>query len=124
MTSSLAWEPEVSISGTSLRDYLNTPYSFEETVARLVTLSGQPAESTDEEKTSVHFVGTYKGQVFTLYDYKEDREIHIGGGPKLDVAGLQADLLEALENVTPTPYQARKYYDEQVGHHWPTGAVK
>jgi hypothetical protein len=110
---------DVPISGTSLRGYLNTPWSFEETVARLVSLSGQPAESADMEKTSVQFVGTFNGEVFTLYDYKEDREIHIGGHPKLRVDALNEVLIAQLEAVEPAPYAAAEYYDQQEGHQWP-----
>lgn len=114
----------LSINGTSLQGYLdNVPWSFEETVARLLTLTNQPAqEQGDQEKVSVEFLGTYKGKVFTLYDYKEDFQIHIGGKSDLDVEGLREELLRQLETVEPTPYRARMWYgDSDAGHHEWTG---
>jgi hypothetical protein len=118
---SLIWTRDAAAGGTSLRGYLDPPFDFEETVARLITVSGQPAESSDDYKTSVEFVGIWKGRTFTLYDYKEDRQIHIGGGDHLDVEGLRGAVLDAIEDVTPTPYEAREYYDRQRGHAWPKG---
>jgi hypothetical protein len=115
----LKWKG-VETSGTYFRDYLHSPYSFEETVARLVTLSEQPIESPDGEKVSVEFTGTFKGQVFTLYDYKEDREMHIGGHSHLAVEGLDLVLQQELASTHPTPYTAKEYYDTQEGHQWPT----
>jgi|SRR5882672_4665549 len=104
--------------GGSFRDYFKGPWSFEETVARLITASGQVAASCDEHKTSVEFLGRFEGQPFALYDYKEDREIHIGGQDGLNVAGLVKELLSELEAVQPTEYSAQEYYDEKKGHAW------
>lgn len=105
--------------GGSLQGYFCGPWSFEETVGRLITLSGQPAKSFDEYKTSVEFRGRWNGQPFTLYDYKEDREIHVGGDSKLDVKSLCGQLAKELVTVEPTAYTAAEHYDEEVGHSWP-----
>jgi hypothetical protein len=52
---------------SSFRAMLDSPWSFEETVARLITLSRQnPTKSTDQYKVSVEFQGTYRGALFTL----------------------------------------------------------
>jgi hypothetical protein len=104
--------------GTSLRGYYRSPWSFEETVARLVTASGQPVNSDDGYKTSVNFKGTFGGRVFTLYDYKEDREIHIGGMDGLDVFELGVELNHVLSQVEPTAYTAKEHYAEKKGHGW------
>lgn len=113
----LDWS-EPSIDGTSLRGYYESPWSFEETVARLITASGQPARSFDQYKTSVEFRGTFHGHVFTLYDYKEGRTIHIGGADDLDRVGFVKALTAALMLVTPTPYTAAEYYSDKIGHSW------
>lgn len=116
------WNPETRINGTSLQGYY-TPkagWSFEETVARLTTLSGQnPSEAFDGDgKVTVEFVGTFDGAVFTLYDYYADRRIHIGGHgdgwgtPAVNVAALAAALDDALAPVPRAPYTAD-------GHSWP-----
>lgn len=93
---------------TYLRGYLPlTSTTFAETVAKLATISGQtPADLADGDKTSVEFVGTFKGEPFTLYDYKGGAMIHIGGSGRLDVDGLIAELLTALAAAEPTPYTA------------------
>jgi hypothetical protein len=115
--SKIAWH--VTPGGGHFRDYFKGPWSFEETVARLITASGQPAESSDQEKSSVDFVGVFEGQRFTLYDYKEDRQIHIGGENELNVAGLIEELTKELASVQPTEYVAREFYNERKGHQWP-----
>lgn len=115
---SIDWaQPPFSTS--SLRGYFHGPWSFEETVARIAAASGQPVQSDDDYKTSVSFEGTFNGQRFTLYDYKEDREIHVGGSAWLDVDGLCDALKTALANVTPQPYAAPEFYDEKQGHSFP-----
>lgn len=109
-------------NGTSLRGYLdNVPLPFTSIVARLKTLSGQePAEGGDAYKVSVEFKGTFNGHVFTLYDYKGDDTIHIGGHGGLDVDGLKSELAERLRVTQPSPYEARRHYDGSRGtrHGW------
>lgn len=96
--SAATFRRHVDIVGTALRGYLDAPYEFEELVDRLVAISDQRPDSP-HEKTTVHFSGTFAGHVFTLYDYKGDRAIHIGGTRHLDVDGLRADLLARLAGV-------------------------
>ena len=93
----ISWS-DPGFSESHFRACYESPWSFEETVARIATASGQPVKSDDRYKTSVNFVGVFAGQRFTLYDYKEDRTIHIGGSNALDVA--------------------KEYYDEKKGHGW------
>jgi hypothetical protein len=105
---------------TWFRGMLPMPWGFEETVARLITLSGQdPTKETDGYKVSVQFVGRFKGNSFSLYDYKEDRAIHIGGTDALAVGKLADELIKALEDVQPTGYIAKEYYDIAGRHSWP-----
>lgn len=130
--SGLVWDENVSPVATSLQGYLfeglptEPAWTFEETVARLITLTGQPAtEQTDQYKVSVEFIGTFEGKVFTLYDYKEGRELHIGAAEK-DVrwmSRLKEAIFAALKEVEPTPYQADEYYDRNEGHGWPARQV-
>ena len=117
----LTWpEPR---GGTSFSGaYLQTPWSFAETVARLIALSGQdPTQFTDEYKVSVEFGGTFDGQVFTLYDYKGDDTLHVGAlDGRLDVAGLNAYLIDALTAVQPSPFTALiQYDDDRRRYGWP-----
>jgi len=118
------WRTDINISGTSLVGYFcDDPKVFEETVAKLITLSGQdPTERSDGYKTSVEFVGTYKGEAFTLYDYKGDHRLHIGGRGDLNLRAFILTLQDELKNVVPTPYTAKQYYDEVRGkiHSYPT----
>lgn len=115
----IVWDSTAPIGGTFFRTYLNSRFGFRELVGRLSALSHQPVESPDEYKLSVEFVGLFNGEVFTLYDYKEDRKMHIGGGPGLDVVGLQKELDILLETVDPVEYQAEEYYDQCLGYGWP-----
>lgn len=121
----ITWDEE-SEGITWLRAmFIDSPFSFEETVARLITLSGQdPTATTDQHKVSVEFTGLFNGHKFTLYDYKEDREIHIGGNERLDVKGLIQELLVSLNSVEPSTYWAPEYYDQEQGHGWPNDGVK
>lgn len=114
-TNSITWG-DCDIAGTSLQGYLDSPYGFEETVARLKALSGQdPTEGGDGYKVSVEFVGQFNGQPFTLYDYKGDNEIHIGGRDKRFVPALQKALVAAMASVVPAAYTATLHYDETEG---------
>lgn len=128
-TGPVEWGP-FDINGTSLRGYLMGatwtregvawPWSFEETVARLIALSGQdPTLRTDEYKVSVEFVGRLGGDVFTLYDYKGDGAIHVGGA-SVSARALAEALLPLLRAVDPIPYRARMHYDGVRGqiHGW------
>ena len=110
------WNSDVSVDGTSLQGYLQMPWGFEETVARVLALTGQSAqEQGDGYKLSVEFRGVLDGQVFTLYDYKGDRELHIGGRTGLQVSRLNETVVGVLKAVTPQPYQATEHYDECAG---------
>ena len=94
------------------------PYSFEETVARLITVSGQNP-IINGYKCSFDFHGTYEGKVFTLYDYKGDYRIHIGGKRGLNLEGLKQFLAEEIADSEPTPYEAVADYHPGIRHQWP-----
>lgn len=106
-----------SMSATWFRGLLEPlPWSFRETVGRIITISqqGTPPSAPgkpwkifgDDDKTSFEFVGTFEGHPFDLYDYQGDNQIHIGGTDKLNLDGLRAALLDALTKATPTPFEA------------------
>tara|TARA_R110002020_G_scaffold397276_1_gene607391 strand:- start:1345 stop:1797 length:453 start_codon:yes stop_codon:yes gene_type:complete len=124
--SALVWDGGADINGTYWRRNLewidsNWTISFEELVARLITLSEQdPTTQTDYYKTSVEFVGTYKGEAFTIYDYKGDMQLHIGGTDRLDTPSLIQHLRDTLYTCSPTPYTAQIHYDSHAGevHEW------
>lgn len=118
----------INVSGTSLVAEV-TPaelgcVSFEALVARLVTLTGQnPVELSDGVKTSVEFVGTFRGAVFALYDWKGDLSaLHVGGHPGFPVDEFRRTLRAALAVVEPTPYRASANYGGGLTvHGWPVG---
>jgi hypothetical protein len=110
--------------GTSFADYLETPYSYHEAVARLYALVNYNIfQETDQYKSSFGITGTYKGDVFTLYDYKCDEAIHIGchgaclipelSNIELDIKSFKKDLLEVMKETKPNT--AKYYYDEYAG---------
>ena len=118
----LTWSNERA-GGTWLRGYY-TPkagWSFEDTVARLKSLSKlDPNDGCDFEKVSVEFTGRFNGELFTLYDYKGGRSLHVGGRDHLNVDALSAALDTALAAVPPAPYTAGFHSDEYwVSHGWP-----
>lgn len=126
MNNKITWNPDADINGTSLRGYLmerEWPWSFEETVARLTALSGQDPAEKAGDKTSVEFIGQFNGETFTLYDYKGDNCIHIGGGRGTDVGRIRELVRAALEAVPPAPYRAVVTYDETRAHGWSASAV-
>ena len=67
---------------------------FEGAVAKLMALGA--VDDGPGDKTTVEFHGTYNGAVFTLYDYRYDGRLHIGGHDGLDVDGLKAALGKVL----------------------------
>lgn len=95
----LNWRPmrRASIYGTALRGYFETPWTFEGTVRRLTNVSHQDPEqaAAADDKLTVLFIGRFGGHVFTLYDYKGDGRLHIGGHAGLPVVDLHAALLAA-----------------------------
>ena len=118
------------VTGTHLHGYWNPPYSFEETVARLITVSGQKPV-VNGYKTSFDFHGTYEGRVFTLYDYKGDYRIHIGARSAIDLEELTQVLDEEIADAEPTPYEVSTDYQgpeilddgtvnpDFISHQWP-----
>jgi len=114
---------QVKIVGTSFRAYLdNLPWSFEETVARILTASGQPIfDQRDCCKQSFEAMGKFKGGVFTLYDYKGDKCIHIGGRGSLKVQELKDALQQVLAHANPTPYEAQIHYGQGGTYRWASG---
>ena len=112
---------QVDTLNTAFRSYLDDlPWPFEETVARILAASRQPIfEQTDRCKMSFEARGKFEGSAFTLYDYKEDRRIHIGGPADLQVEELKAALRPVLAHATPAPYEARIHYGRGGTYRWP-----
>jgi len=123
-TGDLKWTTDVEVGGTFYRGMFNETDGdrgrFAETVARLLSLSGQSAVGAgDADKQSVEFIGTFKGETFTLYDYKSDFDLHIGGREGLDVRGLIEALRSALATATPVPFKATATYEKRERYGWP-----
>jgi hypothetical protein len=86
-------------------------WTFESVLARLNSIANQVIfDDGNFHKSCFEIMGTYKGQFFRLYDYREDRCIHIGGGPELDVDGLIAELNELIKAAVPKPFMCRSSY--------------
>lgn len=89
---------------------------FEQVVGRLYNVSGQEIfEQGDEYKLSFEVIGSYNGKPFTLYDWKGDKCVHIGGKDDLDVIGLRKELSTLLKNTKEKPFTAKLHYDHCIG---------
>ena len=94
--------------------------SFEEIIARLYNLSNQEIfDQGDNGKTSFEVFGTFKGEPFTLYDYKKDFDIHIGGTSKLDVKNFRIELDELIMKASPKNYKAKTFYHKKIKYKYP-----
>lgn len=86
--------------------------TFEEVVARLYNLSKQEIfEQGDNCKLSFLVNGFYKNSPFTLYDYKGDFDIHIGGKEELDIDGLRKELDDLIMATNPKSFKTNINYD-------------
>lgn len=95
-------------------------WTFEKVVACINNLSDQNIfERTDKYKVSFELVGTYKGICFTLYDWKEDNCVHIGGTEDLDIDGLKKELIEVIKMTEPKPFKTRLYYTCEKYYSYP-----
>ena len=112
---------QVNTLDTGFRSYLdNLPWPFEEAVARILAVSHQPIfDQTDRCKMSFEARGKFEGSVFTLYDYKGDGRIHIGGPSDLQVEELKTALHPVLAHATPAPYEARIHHGRGGTYRWP-----
>ena len=72
--------------------------SFENTFGKIRVFGGKNV-SYGGDNSTFEFIGTYDGQQYSLYDYKNDRNVHIGGGAKLNVSGLKTFLLKQLDEI-------------------------
>lgn len=109
----LSWPQNASAVGTGLSGYLpNVPGGFAETIARLLTMTGQDpfTDWTDDDgdgKVAIQFIGRFNGILFTLYDYKgDDDALHIGSAGGLDIEALKALLVDQLPYFAPKPFTA------------------
>ena len=121
VTPQLFFDGELDANGTHFRRILHTsPWSFSEAVALLLDLSGtsqeQVFEASGDDKVSVEFHGTWRDQVFTLYDWKNDFQLHIGGREALEVDSLERALLRHMETATPRAFKALATYERRIAY--------
>jgi len=106
---------KVDINMTHYLDMLPMTYKFNEMVARLHTIGLSNGvnifDNGDKYKLTFELAGKYNGQVFTLYDWKCDNEIHVGGHDTLDRKGLISELMELIKETKPTKFTSKYYYD-------------
>lgn len=87
--------------------------SFEEVIARLYNLTNIDIfNEGDSYKSSFQIIGKYKNRIFTLYDYKEDMCIHIGGQENLELDGLRKELDLMIMSNEPKPFTTKCHYSE------------
>lgn len=87
---------------------IDSSLSFEKIVACLYEMSGQPIfQQGDDYKMIFCVNGTYDGEPFTLYDWKGDRSVHIGGSDRLNVDGLIKELLVRIMITTPKKFNVQ-----------------
>ncbi len=112
---------QADVLNTGFRSYLdNLPWPFEEAVARILAVSHQPIfDQTDRCKMSFEARGKFEGSVFTLYDYKGDGRVHIGGPSDLKVEDLKSALRQVLAAAAPAPYEACIHYNRGETYRWP-----
>lgn len=95
------------LSHTDVHTHNDINLSFPEIIGRLYSLCDYDIFEDQYEKTSFEVFGIYKGEVFTLYDYKGDYNIHIGGHKdKLDINGLVRALADTIMKTQPRAYKA------------------
>jgi hypothetical protein len=81
--------------------------TIKSTVNQLRTILGDPTDETNDGNDKVNFewaMETKNGEVFTVYDWKEYRQIseteeiewHIGGFSKIATENAKNEILEAL----------------------------
>jgi hypothetical protein len=86
-------------------------WTFERILAGINAIANQVIfDDGNFDKSSFTAEGTYKGKYFSLYDYKGDRSIHVGGGNELDVKGLVDELNKLIKLAEPKPFSCRCSY--------------
>lgn len=89
---------------------------FEDVVARLYNLSNQSIfDQGDDYKLSFKVHGSFDEKPFTLYDWKGDNCVHIGGKDDLDVPNFKKELLKLLKKTEPKQFTAKLHYDQSKG---------
>lgn len=87
----IIWNDRLSIGGTFFRCYLTGRFS--EMKRKLENMSGQDSLCDSwGEQTTFMFVGSIGGHTFTIYDYEDDKRLHIGGTDVLDLGALELAL--------------------------------
>jgi len=87
---------------------IDASLSFEKIVACLYEMSGQDIfQQGDDYKMIFCVNGTYDGEPFTLYDWKGDRSVHIGGRDTLNADGLIKELLRLIMITVPKKFRTK-----------------
>jgi hypothetical protein len=123
----LLFKNNTNISGTYLKGFLYSSFdeswhnlpsgqllshlTFEEVLARIVTIGVANNQNifVDCDKSTFELTGSYRGKIFTLYDYKANRGVNIGG-KDLDVEALILDLSKLILATNPTKFSATSGY--------------
>lgn len=95
-------------------DLFDPSWKFENLMARIITLGEASKQDVfrqcDDLKSNFELEGTYKGEPFSLYDYKGSRGVNIGGTNKLDVKNLMKELAAVLKVTQPKPFSVKCNY--------------
>lgn len=98
-------QTDKSANGTSFHDH-----TFTATVAELRRVLGQPKFESNDGEDKVNFdwiMETEDGEVFTVYDWKEYRQLdedetvewHIGGRSGLTTGQARSEITKALDSI-------------------------
>ena len=121
----LQFDSDVDLNGTHLLGYLDHPYLFAQALSRLYYLADYnifaDRNRGDIYKSSFGINGSYEGKRFSLYDYKDDERIHIGGDDNLNLDGLKHQLLCMMETANEPSFVTHSNYTFPVHEYsWPT----
>lgn len=84
------------------RGEFTSPYGFDETVARLIAVSGQPDTEDGGNNIYVEFMGHFNDKFFRVYAWLDNPVFKIEGALGLDVRALTYRLSVAVATVWPT----------------------
>lgn len=94
--SNVIWDVNTKTGGTWFQGYFPISPDFQTTLARLTEMSQQDGEKNAGDKSTATFVGTFKGEPFTIYEYKGCYNFHVGGTDALDINGLLREVCQEM----------------------------
>jgi hypothetical protein len=106
--------------------YLTNGYTFEENIAKFVSLYGMEIFTTAESKLSFQASFTYRGEEYNLYDWKSSHTINIGtsGKGKKCVDAFIVELNKLLVSTNPSEFEVMAKYDPCYVYSYPARPIR